>query len=187
MQNDSSKLKNESEKLFEQYLDSNGFQGQWIYEPSLPGKSKRPDYLLSWKGNKVFLDGGKMINGKRGQPQNTTINAIVVLEAFLDNSEIEKAMQEEVKKQERELTEPELVEVRMKLQKNHKVRSVLQVVVIENPFAQMSFPEDLFNGPFDERWRWIEKQSGKSERVFVGSKLKELEGLKGKFKDKNAK
>ena len=56
MQNDKVKFKNESEEIFEQYLDSNGFQGQWIYEPSLPGKSKKPDYLLNWKGRKYFFE-----------------------------------------------------------------------------------------------------------------------------------
>ena len=277
MQNDNAKFKNESERIFEQYLDSNGFQDERIHEPEIKGKNRKIDYLLNWKGCKnffevkelrkkfnepvtrathfnpysslrtkinearkqfkeykeyscslvvyncgdssavlkpdiilgamlgnlgiaadfdtekdeavagsernVFLDGGKMIDGKRKQPQNTTISAIVVVEAFLDNAEIEKAMQEEVKKQKRELTGPEFVKVRMKLQKDHKVRSVLRVVVIENPFARVMFPGDLFCGSFDERWKWREDLNGKVERVFAGSKLKELEELKDKSKN----
>jgi len=47
---------NESEKIFEQYLDSNGFKGRWTYEPSIPGKSKKPDYLLDYNGQKCFFE-----------------------------------------------------------------------------------------------------------------------------------
>jgi len=68
----------------------------------------------------------------------------------------------------------------MKLYEAHHVRRVPRLVVVENPFARMALPADLFNGPFDERWRWIEEQNGKIERIFAGNKLKELESLKGK-------
>lgn len=276
MQNDSSKLKNESEKIFEQYLDRNGFQDKWTYEPSISGKRKKPDYLLNWKGEEfffevkelrkkpnepttrtayidpysslrseihevrkqfkeykeyscslvvfnvddrqarldpltvfgamlgnlglkmdydpnkgeavagsernAFLDGGKMINDKRVQPQNTTISAIVVLEEFLDNIEVEKAMQEEMKKQGRKFAVAEKLDMRMKLYESHHVRRAPRIVIMDNPFARMALPINLFNGSFDERWRWREDLNGKVERVFVGSKLKELEELKNKSK-----
>ena len=267
-------IKNESEKIFEQYLDSSGFQGKWEYEPTIEGKNKKPDYLLNWKGGKhffevkelrrkpnepttraayinpysslrteinevrkqfkeykeyscslvvfnvddrqarlkpififgamlgnlglkmdydhnkgeaiagsernAFLDGGKMIDYKGKQPQNTTISAIVVLEEFRDNSEVEKALREEEKKKSRKFTGPELVEVRIKLYETHHVRSVPRLIVVENPFTQKLFPEDLFNGPFDECWKWGEDLNGEIERIFAGNKLKELESLKGK-------
>ena len=48
--------KNESEKIFEQYLDSNGFQGKWNYEPSIPGKNKKIDYLLDFNSEKYFFE-----------------------------------------------------------------------------------------------------------------------------------
>jgi hypothetical protein len=262
---------NESEKVFEQYLDSNGFQDKWVHEPSIPGKSKKIDYLLDCNRNSyffevkelrkkvggpqgaayidqysslrekinearkqfkqfkehscslvvfniddkqarldpiwvlgamlgnlgiskdfdaakgktvsgtlrnVFLNGGKMVDEKRKRFQNTTISAIVVLENFLDNIEIEKAMKEEEEKQGKSLTGPELIDVRMKLYPDHPVKRVPRVVVVENPFARINFPEGLFVGPFDEHWRWI-KSNRKIERIFVGSKLKELEILKG--------
>ncbi len=114
----------------------------------------------------VFLNGGKMVNPKSGESQNTTINAIVVLEGFRDDSEIQKALVEKV-------------EINMKVIKDPHSSRVLRVVVTENPFARMAFPEGLFVGPFDERWRWI-KENGEIERVFAGSKLRELEELKGK-------
>jgi len=263
---------NESEKIFEQYLDSNVFKGKWTHEPSMPGKSKKPDYLLDYNSQKcffevkelrkkpkeptlpahinpylslrtevnearekfreykeyicslvvfnigdssfrpdprivfgamlgnlgiaadfdiekgeviqeskrnVFGDSGKMIDYKGKQSQNTTISAIIVLEKFLDNIEIEKAMRDEEKRHGKKFEGSEWTSIRMKLYKDHPVRNVPRVVVVENPFARKPFPEGLFNGLFDERWRWI-KESGEIDRIFVGSKLKELEELKNK-------
>jgi len=265
--------KNKSEEIFEQYLDSNGFQGEWTHEPSIPGKRAKPDYLLDWKGHKcffevkelrkkpndptgaayiypyqslrseinearrqfkqfkeygcslvvfnvddrtailrpifvfgamlgnlglkidfdpkkgeavagseksAFLNGGKMTNHRSNQPQNTTISAILVLEEFLDNIEVEKAMRKHEAKQGKQFTGPEMIGIRIELYKDHPIVTVPRVVVIENPFARMVFPADLFNGPFDERWRWIKEQNGKIQRIFVGHKLKELEDLKHK-------
>jgi hypothetical protein len=266
--------KDESEKIFEQYLDSNGFQGEWIHEPEIKGKRKKPDYLLNWKGenyffevkelrqkpnepraiassfdpylslrkeiNEVrkkfkeykdyscslvvfnvcdktfrsnpliivgamvgnlgiladfdtekgktiagskrnaFLGGGKMINYKGKQSQNTTISAIVVLEQFLDNIEVEKAMINETKKHGNAFDGIEWIQLRQKLHKTHQVRREPRLIVVENPYARKPFSEILFNGPFDEHWRWREDLNGKIERLFVGNKLKELEELKGK-------
>lgn len=275
MQNDKEKFKNESEKIFEQYLDSNGFEGKWIHEPTIEGKNKKPDYLLSWKVNKcffevkelrkkpnepttraahidpytslrteinevrkqfkeykeyicslvvfnvddrqarldpltvfgamvgnmgikmdyvpnkgeavigsernVFLDGGKMIDHKGKLPQNTTISSIITLEEFRDDSEIQKALNAELKKQSKILTVEEKVTLNLKIVKNHHSSRVPRVVVVKNPFARMAFPINLFNGPFDEHWRWREDLNGEVERIFVGSKLQELEELKDKF------
>jgi len=267
------KSKNKSERIFERYLNSNGFRGKWTHEPSITGKSKKPDYLLNHNGQKcffevkelrkkdneptkwpahidpytglreeinetrkqfkqfkehqcslvvfniddrqarldpqtvlgamlgnlgfemdvdvaegkavegternVFLGGGKMIDPKRGRHQNTTISAIVVLEEFLNNIDVERAQRREEEKQGKKFTGEELVDIRLKLYKNHHVMRVARVVVVENPFARIDFPDGLFVGSFDERWRYT-TQNGKIERVFAGSKLKELEGLKGK-------
>ena len=254
-------------------MNSNGFRGKWTHEPQIPGKSKKPDYLLNHNGQEcffevkelrkkdneptkwpayidpytglrnkidkakkqfkeykehccslvvfniddrqarfdpqtilgamlgnlgfemdidvaegkgvegternVFLGGGKMIDDKRNQPRNTTISAIVVLEEFRDDSEIQKAIKEEVKKQGKPLTLVEKVEANIKIVKNHHSSCVPRVVVVESPFARMAFPEGLFVGPFDERWRYT-MQNGARERVFVGNELRELEELKGK-------
>jgi hypothetical protein len=258
--------KNKSERIFERYLNSNGYKGKWTHEPSISGKNKHPDYLLDSNGEKcffevkelrkklhepaewpayiepysslrveidearsqfkefkkypcslvvyniddkqarlrpiyvfgamlgnlgfvmrfdstegkavkgteknVFLNGGKMLN--KNQPQNTTISAIIVLEEFLDNGEVEKALNKEVKKQGRRFAIEELLDIRMKLYKNNRVRRVPRVIVIKNPCARMGFPDNLFGGPFDERW---EMQDGKIVRVFTGNKLRELETL----------
>lgn len=44
-------LKNKSEILFEQYLASHGISNPQ-FEPEVPGKTKRPDYLVSLEGMK---------------------------------------------------------------------------------------------------------------------------------------
>ena len=254
-------------------MNSNGFRGKWTHEPQIPGKSKKPDYLLNYNGQNcffevkelrkkdneptkwpayidpytglreeinetrkqfkqfkdhlcslvvfniddrqarldpqtvlgamlgnlgfemdvdvaegkavegtersVFLGGGKMIDSKKGRRQNTTISAIVILEEFLNNIDVEKAQGMEEEKQGKKFTGVELIDIRWKLYKNHHVMRVPRVVVVANPFARIAFPEDLFVGPFDERWHWI-KENGEIERVFVGSKLRELEELKDK-------
>lgn len=260
--------KNESEKIFEQYLNSNGYQGKWSYEPTIQGKNKKPDYMLEYNNNSYFFEvkelrkkpdepnfpayinpykslrceinevrrkfkeykknscsllvfniddrqarldpqhvfaamlgnlgltmdydaekgeavsgsernafgkKGKMIDYKRNQPQNTTINAIVVLEEFPDNREIEKALREEVKKQKRQISIIDKLGIRMKLYEDHHIEVVPRAIVIENPFARIPFPSDLFCGTFDEHWRI---QSNKIERVFAGEALKEMEALK---------
>jgi hypothetical protein len=101
------------------------------------------------------------------------------LEEFPDNTEIEKAMRDEEKKHNKEFEGPEWINIRMELYKDYPVRSVPRVIVVENPFARIAFPEGLFVGPFDERWRWT-KENGAVDRVFVGNRLKELEELKNK-------
>jgi len=263
--------KNESEKLFERYLDSTGLQGKWTYEPSTPGKSKRPDYLLDHNGvqywfevkelrkkpseptkwpahinpysslraeidearkkfkefkdyscslvvywiddvqgrfldaehvlgamlgnlditadydpakgelvagseRNAFLGGGKMVNPRSGKPQNTTISAVVVLEQFLDNTELERVVSEEIKKHDKELSGPELVKLRGKLYAGHPIQTVPRIVVVENPYARIAFPADLFMGHFDERWRL---RKGQVERVFAGTELLEWEAVQG--------
>jgi len=242
-------IQNESEKFFERYLNLNGFEGKWAYEPLIPGKRTRPDYLLDYKGQQyffevkelrkksnepsgaahidpysslrkeinearkqfkqfkacscslvvfktgdsraildpqfvfgpmlgnlglsvnintgakknVFLGGGKMVNHKRMQPQNTTISAIVVLEEFINNIDVERAQRREEKKQGRKFTGEELVAIKLKLHKNNPIKNVPRVVVVENTFARMAFPAGLFVGPFDERWRWA-KKTGRQKR-----------------------
>jgi len=60
-------FKTESEKLFAEYLDGNGFAGQWDYEPEMPESSKRPDFLLEL-GPKRFLFEVKQRKGRYFAP-----------------------------------------------------------------------------------------------------------------------
>jgi len=264
-------MKTESEKIFEEYLDSNGFQGKWKYEPLIPGKSKKPDYMVAYdeqecffevkelhrkqneptgaafinpyeglrvkihevrkqfkehkefacslvvynvndrqarlgpqfvfasmlgnlgitmdfdsKAGRVipetssntFLGGGKMIDYKRMQAQNTTISAIIVLEKFLDNVEREKALVRLEQERGSRITGPELVDTVMELQKTYPSTNVPRVIVVENPYARIPLPDGIFEGMFDERWKSIKEQNGRIARVYVGERIKELESLR---------
>lgn len=260
-------MKNDSEKFFEEYLGSKGFQGRWKYEQSMPGKSKKPDYMVAFDkqecffevkelrkkpneptgasyinpyeglrakihevrkqfkeykefscslvvynvndrqarlrpifvfgamlGNlgitmdfdsnmgeamldtsrNTFLDGGKMVDYKGKQAQNTTISAIIVLEHFLDNVEREKALVKLEQEKGRRITGPELFDAVIELQEKHSVTDVLRVNVVENAYARIPLPDGMFKGMFDERWKLTD---GSVARVYAGEKIKELESL----------
>ena len=47
----------------------------------------------------------------------------------------------------------------------------IRVIVIENPYARIPFPADLFRGPFDQRWGWNGQWCGP---VWIGSTLEYL-------------
>ena len=47
----------------------------------------------------------------------------------------------------------------------------IRVIVIENCHRRIPFPEDLFRGPFDQRWGWKDGWCGP---VWIGDKLREL-------------
>ena len=50
-----SRKRNESELLFEEYLTGHGFAG-WTHEPIIEGKRKRPDYKLEYDGSVLFFE-----------------------------------------------------------------------------------------------------------------------------------
>ena len=56
-----------------------------------------------------------------------------------------------------------------------KLRRV-RVVVYDNPFARIPLPQDLFRGPFDERWG-VDGEF--MRRVYVGSELAAIEAVLG--------
>jgi hypothetical protein len=234
------KSKNKSEKIFERYLNSNGFRGKWTYEPSIAGKSRKPDYLLDHNGQKCLFEVKELrrkpnlptegtswfdpysslrseINEARKQFKgykeyscslvvfnvgdlHAILKPICVFGAMLGNlgvtGDIERTegkLFERTKKnaflyggkmidnkgERLQNTTISTIVVLEEYIDSIDVRKAPRVIIIENPFARIAFPEDLFVGPFDERWRWTEK-NGKVERVFVGSNLIELEELKDK-------
>ncbi len=126
----------------------------------------------------AFLERGKMIRYKTGEPQNTTISSIVVLRRFrVPDLEFERAVQRENSRRQAEaqraLTLEEELQVRFEMYDCHpiKVQEVPCVRVVENPFARNPLPEKIFRGPLDERWTMKDKPV----RTFVGQKLQEIE------------
>jgi hypothetical protein len=60
---------------------------------------------------------------------------------------------------------------RDRLPSTYQYQGTLRAIVLENPHARVSFPEDLFRGPFDQRWRAFGDLYGPQ---WIGSTLREL-------------
>jgi hypothetical protein len=60
-------------------------------------------------------------------------------------------------------------------------RTELRVIVHENPYARMKWPQDLFRGPWDEHYGIGEE--GYIRRVYAGQAVLEWEKLTGKVAD----
>ena len=58
--------RNESEKLFEQYLDHNGFEGKWEHEPTIEGKIKRSVSIEVFRSEEK-IGQGRLINLQRNK------------------------------------------------------------------------------------------------------------------------
>lgn len=119
--------------------------------------------------------GGKMVHKAGGQPVNTTISGIVVLEHLnvgLRRLLVNRRRWE--KSRGRDATKLEFYA--MIEQADGTIRDVssqvLRAVVYENPHARLSVPEQLFNGPYDERYGIRDDQA---TRAFAGEEIKKLE------------
>jgi hypothetical protein len=58
-----------------------------------------------------------------------------------------------------------------RLPNTYQYQGTLRAIVLENPHARVSFPEALFRGPFDQRWRAFGDLYGPH---WIGSTLREL-------------
>lgn len=100
----------------------------------------------------VFLSGGKMVNGARKEPWNTTFSTIVVVGTYPLS---ENVIRLEIKKRQSALgrmtTSMKDLAVWGSLPDSDDLRRV-RVYVYENPYARIPLSRDLFNGPFDQRW-----------------------------------
>ncbi len=123
-----------------------------------------------------------MVRPKSSQPQNTTISAVIVLERYeAYDPEFLRAFNTAVvdaqDKAGRLLTAGEKMDIRIRIdeQFGKSVKCcVPRVRVHENPFARIALPEEVFRGPYDERWRYADSLL---QRVFAGVRLLEIEAL----------
>lgn len=115
------------------------------------------------------------MHGERNQtpiaPQNQTISAIVVLGRVAVG---ERHFRAHVRKREyieqRSLSIEELlaeVETARGTDRDWRWRP-LRVAVHENPYARIPFPQDLFGGPYDERYRPLD---GRIQQLYQGAEL----------------
>ncbi len=136
---------------------------------------------LAQQGNHAFLDRGKMIHPKRRTPQNTTISAIAVLTEFtIPNLQFEAKFRARIDRLRQKLkgepTPTQCIETRLEMYDESRPTKgkTPRLAVFENPFASHGFPCDIFQGPFDLRYRY-DLASGRIERVFAGEELSAIE------------
>jgi hypothetical protein len=127
---------------------------------------------------RIFGAGGKMyryLDGQAIAPQNRTISAIIVLCRYMVGT---KRFEIATKRKENELGRKlELLEFWDETERARGTAldlslSQLRVIVLENPFARIQLPRELFRGPYDERYAGAE---GRIVRAFCGNQLAALE------------
>ncbi|MEQ8786499.1 MAG: hypothetical protein RIC55_09375 [Pirellulaceae bacterium] len=129
----------------------------------------------------VFLErDGKMVSHYRPftpRASTSNISSVIALSQYrVPNPLFEEAFDEKsaefLNRLGRELTFGEECELRYSLIENSipmTLKDVARVVVCVNPFARHPLPDQLFNGPYDERWSIVD---GQLRRVFAGGQLK---------------
>jgi len=123
----------------------------------------------------LFMEGGKMFHPHVKTPQNTTISAIIALERF--NVGHRKLQVEAERKEQAEQRILPLAERLAMMKANHQAyeRCVLRTIVYENPHARKKLPDDIFRGPFDERWAQVKEQEKEViKKTFIGQELRNL-------------
>lgn len=110
---------------------------------------------------------------------NTTFSAIVVLATYeLNHVRLEAWRRLNAKKEKGEPIEPcdqfnLLAQVESEGITGHLYQGIIRTVVLDNPFARVPFPRDLFVGPFDQHWTM---ESRCFQLSFMGSELRRLKG-----------
>jgi hypothetical protein len=139
----------------------------------IPGRPKSPDRSI----RTIFMGGGKMIRWLKGAiagPQNQTVSAILVLGRVPVG---ERLFREAIAKRQRELgRDLPLDEIVAELNKTvgtplDSRRRPLRVVVHENPYTRIPLPQELFRGPYDERYG---ERDGRIQLLFRGDELVKL-------------
>ncbi len=128
----------------------------------------------------VFMGGGTMVRYQGEQPlepQNRTISAIIVLDLLPVG---DRRFKSYILHLERELRRE--VDWEEHLQLANECRGTdrdvtltqLRAVVHENPDARIQLPQELFSGPWDERYG--RDQDRRIRRLYVGPEISKLEG-----------
>jgi hypothetical protein len=108
---------------------------------------------------------------------NTRFSAIVILAPYqLNHVRLETWRRLNAKKQKGEQIEPSdqfnlLAQVESEGVTGSSYEGTIRTIVLENPYAKIPFPPDLFVGPFDQHWSM---QLNCFQLSFMGSQLKRL-------------
>jgi hypothetical protein len=109
--------------------------------------------------------------------QNTTISAIVILCPYRLNHLWLYVWRELDAKQRRgeDITPADQFDLLEQLSSERPITysydGTIRTIALENPYARIPLPTDLFRGPFDQRWRM---ESGSFRVTFIGSELERL-------------
>ncbi len=108
---------------------------------------------------------------------NTTFSAIVILTSYRLNHlwwEVWRRLEAKRQKGE-EIKASDQLELLHQLSPEGKTtysfEGTIRTIVLENPYARIAFPQDLFVGPFDQHWHM---ESDWFRLAFMGSELERL-------------
>jgi hypothetical protein len=121
-------------------------------------------------------------NGVATEPQKTRIYAIVVLDRLnIGKRRFKVAVQRREAQLGRDLTLEEYLGMSNNLRATGAdfFLSELRAVVCLNPYSPHGFPEEIFSGPYDERYG---PSDGHIQRTFVGEQIQALEAEEGEVK-----
>jgi len=128
----------------------------------------------------VFTKGGKMLKYGKGAkpfaPENTTINAIIVVAHYaVGQKRFFQHVEALQKSGGRKLTDEEFWAEMERCQGTDRdvSLSVVRCRIHENPCARMPLPRDLFCGPYDERFG--SDGEGHIVRLFAGAEIATFE------------
>jgi hypothetical protein len=108
---------------------------------------------------------------------NTRFSAIIALTTYeLNHVRLEAWRRLNAKQQKGERIDPFdqfnlLAQVESEGIAGCSYKGTIRTIVLENPYAKIPFPSDLFVGPFDQHWRM---QSNCFQLSFMGSELTRL-------------
>jgi hypothetical protein len=155
-------------------LEPDSVFGAMLGDPGLTiGYDSEAGTLRPESARDVFLgQGGKMMRYKTGEMQNTTINAIIILEQCdVANPQFDHAADEMIvaaaRRTDGRLTESDKVEIAAMRSRGR----VTRVRVCENPKARIPLALEMFRGPYDERWS---VETGNLKRIYSGPRVAEL-------------
>jgi hypothetical protein len=114
-------------------------------------------------------------NGVAIEPQKTRINAVIVLERLgVGNRRFKLAVKRREAELRRELSLEEYLGMSVNLRATgaDSFLTELRTVVCVNPYSPPGFPEEIFSGPYDERYGPLD---GHIQRTFVGEQMQKLE------------
>jgi len=132
----------------------------------------------------VFSTGGKMVRYSGLQPvgpQNQTISAILVLDLLPVGSIRFHAYIEQLEQERKEeVGVEEFTKLIENLRGTERDTTLMQIrgVVHENPYARYKFPDELFRGPYDERYG---RKDTAIHRLYAGAGI---HGLKPEILEK---